>query len=513
MKKMLFTLFLAFLTMNVFGQVKVTFRANMAVQIEKGNFTIGTDTVEVRGSFQKAAEEDTADWYGFAFTMAKGATDSIYSVDATFADTLIGTSYQYKLVINSGGWESTDNKTFTVPTKDSVLDVVYYNNETVAVTEIKNTVTFQVDMSSYLGTAPGQFDPSIDSIVVLGLSNWGGYAVTKLEGDRTLHPSLNNPAIYKSTLVFYGPAGDSTAWKLKAYPDDNFGNGGGYELGDNRWYHFTSDTVNTIVLDPVVPNLIIFAGDLVNDVDVLFQVNVTNAVDAHNKMAIDPSTVSFVGLKGGIKPLGNWGGTWTYSDTVDAPTYVDTISTLKVLNDDGVNGDKVAGDNIWSLKKTLKAGTPAGTFEFKFGLAYPGVDTVNNGSNYLDNEMGFGLNHSLFLKDGPAVELLYNFGTQDPVVGISRNDNFTPSTYSLSQNYPNPFNPSTAIKFSVPKAQHVTLKIFNLLGQEVATLINKQQEAGNYTVTFDASKLASGVYIYSLQAGTFNSTKKMILLK
>jgi hypothetical protein len=499
--------------MGYYGSsINVTFRANMSVQILKGLFTIGVDTVEVRGSFQKAAG-DTVDWAGFYFTMTKGATDSIYSATATFPFLQIGNAYEYKIVINDGGWESSPNRPFTVPAKDTVLPVVFYGDENVFVVAVKNIVLFQADMSSYLGTAPGQFDPSQDSLVVMGLSNWGGYAVTSVEGNRTMAPSISDPTIYQALLTFYGPVGDSTAWKLKAYPDERFGNGGGYELGDNRWYYFVADTINPNVLAPVVPSLVIFAGDLANSVDVLFQVNMSNAVDFHSGATIPANTIDFVGLKGSIKPLGNWGGTWTFQDTVDAPTYVDTISTMKPMNDQGLNGDKVAGDNVWSRTVTFPAGTPAGTTEFKFGMGYPGVENENSGSSYLDNEMGFGINHNFFLTDGPAVELLFNFGVKDPVTGVVKENNTIPTVYSLNQNYPNPFNPSTTISYAIPATQLVTLKIYNLLGQEVVTLVNQEQIAGNYTVKLDASQFASGIYFYSLKAGNFTSTKKMMLMK
>jgi len=89
-----------------------------------------------------------------------------------------------------------------------------------------------------------------------------------------------------------------------------------------------------------------------------------------------------------------------------------------------------------------------------------------------------------------------------------------PANYSLSQNYPNPFNPSTTIRFALPKASDVTLKVYNINGQEVATLINgMNMNAGTSEYTFDASKLSSGVYFYSIQAGNFKDTKKMILVK
>ena len=87
------------------------------------------------------------------------------------------------------------------------------------------------------------------------------------------------------------------------------------------------------------------------------------------------------------------------------------------------------------------------------------------------------------------------------------------TSYSLEQNYPNPFNPSTEIEFKVPQAGLVSLKVFDLLGKEIVTLINEHKSVGAYKVNFDASRLPSGVYFYTLQAGNFVSTKKMVLLK
>ncbi len=95
--------------------------------------------------------------------------------------------------------------------------------------------------------------------------------------------------------------------------------------------------------------------------------------------------------------------------------------------------------------------------------------------------------------------------------------NFTgseiPTAYNLAQNYPNPFNPSTTIRYQIPKGGIVTLKIYDILGSEVTTLVNEEKIAGVYEVNFNASSLASGVYIYKIQAGEFVNSKKMILLK
>jgi predicted phosphodiesterase len=89
----------------------------------------------------------------------------------------------------------------------------------------------------------------------------------------------------------------------------------------------------------------------------------------------------------------------------------------------------------------------------------------------------------------------------------------TVSNYTLSQNYPNPFNPKTVIRYSLPVTGHVDLSIYNILGQKVATLVNKKQSAGNYNVIWNASGLSSGVYLYRLQAGDRVQTKKMIYMK
>jgi hypothetical protein len=88
-----------------------------------------------------------------------------------------------------------------------------------------------------------------------------------------------------------------------------------------------------------------------------------------------------------------------------------------------------------------------------------------------------------------------------------------PTVYNLSQNYPNPFNPSTTIEFALPKASSVELKVYTTLGQEVATLVQETMSAGRHTVSFNAGRLASGLYFYRISAGDFNSVRKMMLVK
>lgn len=128
-----------------------------------------------------------------------------------------------------------------------------------------------------------------------------------------------------------------------------------------------------------------------------------------------------------------------------------------------------------------------------------------------------------------AWRLTFNSPNGDFVSNFSHNTNFTdinwpgatsvgedervPDQYSLSQNYPNPFNPTTSIRFSIGKSQFVQLRVYNILGVEVATLVNEEKPAGNYEIVFNASEFSSGTYFYKLQAGSFSRIKKMILIK
>ncbi|MGK9367452.1 T9SS type A sorting domain-containing protein [Melioribacter sp. Ez-97] len=105
-----------------------------------------------------------------------------------------------------------------------------------------------------------------------------------------------------------------------------------------------------------------------------------------------------------------------------------------------------------------------------------------------------------------------NYGTPNPV-SVREIAGKIPTEYSLKQNYPNPFNPTTNIEYSVPKDGYVSIKVFNMLGQQVATLFEGSQNAGNYVVTFDASNLPSGVYVYRLETDNVTLTKKLMLMK
>jgi len=117
--------------------------------------------------------------------------------------------------------------------------------------------------------------------------------------------------------------------------------------------------------------------------------------------------------------------------------------------------------------------------------------------------------YSRNLGTGNGIELVQLTGE---VTSVKQN-NIIPNGYALNQNYPNPFNPSTVIAYQLPQAGFVTIKLYDAIGKEVKTLVNKQQSAGNYSFNFDARKLTSGVYFYKMDVNNFTQSKKMILLK
>ena len=116
---------------------------------------------------------------------------------------------------------------------------------------------------------------------------------------------------------------------------------------------------------------------------------------------------------------------------------------------------------------------------------------------------------SVIATDGHLETVAINSGISLSIDGRS----FAPSALHLDQNYPNPFNSTTVIGFDLPKSDDVSLIIYDLLGEEIAVLVNKEQKPGNYSVQFDASEISSGIYYYKLLTNNYSQTKKMIVLK
>ncbi len=154
---------------------------------------------------------------------------------------------------------------------------------------------------------------------------------------------------------------------------------------------------------------------------------------------------------------------------------------------------EVCFDNAaWSSNSTVAGTTQTGTVVH----------------NHVDGSTGCTLTATSTAATRPNVCLIINTG-----VGVNPVGSNVPQVYSLSQNYPNPFNPTTKINFAIPKQGLVTMKIYDVLGREVKTLVNEVKAAGTYTVDFNGSTLSSGVYFYKLESNGFTDIKKMMLIK
>jgi hypothetical protein len=203
----------------------------------------------------------------------------------------------------------------------------------------------------------------------------------------------------------------------------------------------------------------------------------------------------------GIFPVG-YGETWSYSTTSYETTYVrgsmigtKTYTWSNNVTVDGYGTLRIPGHDFQCLRGKGVAGNDKIIVFFTREGAMLWIntptsqpDTGNINANFYAYILGSSL-----------------------VNGV--NEQIIPSDFQLQQNYPNPFNPTTKIQYAISSAQFVTLKIYDLLGREITTLINERKQAGSYEVNFSGDNLTSGVYFYRIQAGSFSETKKLVLIR
>ncbi|MBU0474972.1 MAG: T9SS type A sorting domain-containing protein [Bacteroidetes bacterium] len=461
--------------------VAITFEVDMSVQVDKANFDPATGTMSLAGTMNG--------WDVNATPMSDGDGDKIYSVTL---DLNPGDAHNFKFVMNGSGWESIPDRAYTVPNSADTFLAYFDNDEgTTVTTEI--SLAFQVNME--LEIASQRFNPATDTLSARGSFN-GWSDVTMLE------PSATDPNLYEGLALYDSFEGDVVYYKY-AYTSANGTNwetnpptgSGNYEQTisaadiTNLYSLITLRNYNNATLETVVnqPSVIRFVVDM-------------NGAKDGNGVAF-PS-IDNVFLAGGNPPLAWPGGGWPDSDE----------NLVKFLYDDGTNGDATAGDLIFSLNLDFPIYSPF-DIEYKYGANW-GLPS-NLGAN--DNEGGVGSNHHVTLFksfwSGDAIDVFGTMERKEVINGVDQIGSGIPTVYELGQNYPNPFNPTTMINFSIPESGLVTMKIFNILGQEVAELVNDVKSAGSYEVSFDASNLTSGMYIYKIQAGNFSATRKMMLLK
>jgi hypothetical protein len=246
-------------------------------------------------------------------------------------------------------------------------------------------------------------------------------------------------------------------------------------------------------------------------------------------------TSSFASTKdGGILKLRAIGGTQTLF-----PVGITTYAPVSIING-GITNDIEVGVisettpapyggrlNVrWNINEVTSGG---GNYTLQFGWTLPienslfRADRAGNARIYLlpdTIEAGAGAYTTQFTtipytvsRSGISTLGSFVVGRFKSGTGVVENENTIPTKITLSQNYPNPFNPTTQINYSVPSRSYIALKVYNLLGQEVATLFEGICQPGNYTYTFDGRGLSGGVYLYQMTTAHFVDTKKFILLK
>lgn len=247
------------------------------------------------------------------------------------------------------------------------------------------------------------------------------------------------------------------------------------------------------------------------------------------------NTIIYAGTTNfGIQRSTTNGLTWeTFSDGLPAGAIIRAVSTIsdKVFAGTTIYGAYYLSDSTWLQ---ISNGLPDdGLGQYQAVLAFTGNDNLvfagTTGGVYMSGNNGTlwqGINDGLTETNIRALAItdsLLFTGTSSGGIwyrplsqlttSVETSSENNPKDFILYQNYPNPFNPSTKISFSIPEEEFVSLKIYNSLGEQVVELLNETKAAGNYSVSFDAGRFTSGVYVYRISAGRFSESKKMVYLQ
>ncbi len=493
----------------------VTFQVNMRVKMLEGSFQPGSgDRVRVPGSFNG--------WNTNADTLTDPNNDSIYTKTIQILENTQINYKFFKTLRGGSDWEGDPNRTYTVPVGGGTIPVVWFDRDSVVNVPASGTFRWTADMQAFLQL--GWFAPgSNDTMEARGSFNgWGGSPRATLQRDPL------TTATYFTTTPFNQFSGDVVS--IKYYIDMDSAS------AVIRFPNFNSDQDGHRYEHPYSRG----DGNL--------QYTITAGGSGQN---LSPSPGWFYS---GINPKGVLLNT---SDTVNVtlrvnmgpakrgtPPFVPANDTVKLVLQDPLSVSaqrRIQGSTFVNvIRATPAAGGGDSVYQATYrivgkahyGLMYGWRFTKAGGAGEVSEGAGLGAQGGYrvrFVTPTAPNVFVRNYtggldswqGTVTPLPGevppfttdVNEAKNGVPVVYSLNQNYPNPFNTVTTIKYALSQQSFVTLKVYNLLGQEVETLVNGLQPAGEATAMFDASNYASGVYFYRLQAGSFAETKKMILLR
>lgn len=479
MRKLVYFVFALFLANTALAQT-VEFQLDMSIKAKKGEFIPGTDSVCVAGNFNG--------WTVKQNLLTDPNNDSVYTV--TIDTFNVGEVLYFKFVKNSTGWEQDPNREYTVPAGTSIY-YAYFDRDSIYSVPKAIAITFSCNME--FERVSGRFNPATDTLSARGSFN--GWVNTDI-----LAVSTTDPNIYEVTITDTLGVGETVNYKY-AYQGPG---GTTWENDPNKTYTitqldydlglaFTQRTFNDLTIQSVTNY----------PCSVKFVVDMNGAVSSLTGQPF-PS-IDRVCLAGANAPLKWPGGGWPNADS----------TLVHFMYDDGTNGDSAAGDKFYTKILVFPQYSPF-RIQYKYGANW-GLAS-NTGGN--DNENSVGNDHFITLQATLVSGTVWNkFGVMGDhnlgqvVLDVKEIGTGMPESYSLEQNYPNPFNPTTNIRFSITESGLVTLKVYNALGQEVATLLNEDKNAGSYEYNFSANNLSSGIYFYKIQSNGFTATKKMILVK
>ncbi|MCX6170123.1 MAG: T9SS type A sorting domain-containing protein [Ignavibacteriales bacterium] len=487
----------------------VTFKIDMRIPFKQKKLDSVTGKVFVAGDFNG--------WNTTANQLTGPAADSTYTALIPINSAQL---IHYKFLFNdkSGGtpWEdnfatgSGNRETWIVDGAQAITK--FWNDTDPSVTLKDGAINFTVDMTPM--SMMNMFNPAIDTLKIRGAFNgWGDNDRSK----STMFQDPISPNQFFNSIAFVGEkVGQAELYKFKmqlrtekgalvgdAQYERPFSTGGG-----NRSVIFAgSQSQNT---DPAVyyfndidPKYIVPAGP---GLTAVFKVDMTNAMDpAKVPIVFDPAQDSVYLVCGQAA----WAQVMGWKE--------DQSRSARLTLESG---------NIYSVSLHIPAGGFNG-FMYTYQFAHTADGSLQSEQTGFDNwnrrvryipmsgtgqfQQPYFVIVDKYTRDAAKPASEYELAPRT-LTGVEEL-NTVPTTFTLSQNYPNPFNPTTKIKFTLPSDELVSLKVYNVLGQEAATLLNQQMKSGSYSYEFDASKLSSGVYFYRIEAGNFNVTKKMILMK